>query len=405
MKRQLLLLNAICAALAIAVGSLRMMPGFHTAPLLVISPLMTLIALNVTIAVRLTIIRKLALGILGLGLALTLGEGAAFYCMPFLQAGAGGRTVSYIPTSGKPYLIHDDVLGHVPTGDNVVAVDYRVDDLSKKLIYTLDHNNLRITPPSSLEDAPAILFFGCSLTFGDGVGDCEDFPYLVGLAERERFQAYNFAFSGQGPNHMYSKVRSGEVSSAMGKRTPALALYMAIPAHVRRVLGQYHWSRGEPRYVLEAGALRFRGCFGAAGVWPLVGRALWKIQLYRLFEQAMCSLAQRRAVTDGQVALFVALAERSQGELRKNWPGLPFVVLFRDDGSTDSDRLIHGLRAAGVRTLKLSEEVPELYADPLRYHLSPNDSHFNSAGHRLLARFIIDGLESGRLFEGGQRLP
>jgi hypothetical protein len=353
--------------------------------------------------VKRAIIRKLALGILGLSLALTLGEGTAFYCLPFLQAPAGGRTVTYSPTSGKPFLIHDDVLGHVPAGDNVVVVDYRVDDLSKKLIYTFDNHSLRIAPRSPLEDAPAILFFGCSMTFGDGVGDCEVFPYLVGLAERERYQAYNFAFSGQGPNHMYSQVRCGKVGSAIGNRTPALALYTAIPVHVRRVLGQYHWSRGAPRYVLEAGALRFRGCFGATGDWPFVGRALWKIQIYRLFEQAMSRLAQRRAVTDGQVALFVALVERSQDELRKQWPGLPFVVLFADEGSTDSDRLIRGLRAAGVRTLKLREEVPELYADRSRYRLSRNDSHFNPAGHRLLAQFIIEGLESGTLFEDGEQ--
>jgi hypothetical protein len=402
MKRQLLLLNTVFALLAIALRALRIIPDFHAAPLLVIVLLLTLSALNVAVVVQRSMVRKLALGILGLGAALAIGEVAAFHAFRFLHARSGARTVTYTSTSGKPFVIHDDILGNVPTGDNAVAVDYRVDGLSKKLTYTFDHNGMRITPRSPRDDAPAILFFGCSMTFGEGVDDCEVFPYLVGRAERERYQAYNIAFKGQGPNHMYSAVRCSRVRSALGNRTPALALYTAISDHVRRVLGQHYWNQGAPCYVLEAGALRFRGCFGATGGWPLVAMARRNILLLRLFDEVMSRLALRRALTDGQIALFVALVERSQQELRNEWPGLPFVVLFLDEADPESDRLIGALRAAGVRTLKLSEELPELCSHAGLYRISAHDYHYNPAGHRLLARYIVDRLESGRLFEDGR---
>jgi len=395
----LLALNLICVLLAMIVGALRLVPDDHTAPFFGIFALLSLVALNLTVVLKRKTVRMVALGMLGLGLALTFGEGAAHYVLTARRAARGGRTVDYTPISGKPFVFHDDVLGNVPFADNVIAVDYRVDDLSKKLVYTFDHNGFRITPRSSLADAPAILFFGCSMTFGEGVGNRENFPYLVGLEERDRYQVYNFAFCAQGPHHMYSKIRCGTVRSAVGMRTPALALYVAIPDHIRRVLGQHNYSGIDPCYVLEAGALRFRGCFESHGNWQIAWRALRSCWLYCLFEEAMQSLARRRAVTDDQVALFVALVQQSQEELRKEWPGLPFLVLFHEEGQAEGARLIQGLRAAGVRTLKVRDALPELVANaPSPYRLSWNDGHYSPAGHRLMARYIIDGLESGRLF-------
>ena len=103
-------------------------------------------------------------------------------------------------------------------------------------------------------------------------------------------------------------------------------------------------------------------------------------------------------MTDGQVALFVALVQRSQEMLRKERPGLPFVVLFHQEGQADGARLIQASRPRVCGLCRSAKSCRSSARIPSPYRLSRNDGHYTPAGHRLMARYIIDGLESGRLF-------
>src|SRR5690348_5151396 len=78
----------------------------------------------------------------------------------------------------------DDVLGYAPRAKTrVTARKWYHDILVYDVAYTIDADALRISPPPA--DGPkqgCILFFGDSVTFGEGVNDEETFAYRTGLA-------------------------------------------------------------------------------------------------------------------------------------------------------------------------------------------------------------------------------
>ena len=78
--------------------------------------------------------------------------------------------------------IPDKVLGYKPSPDITCTAlkEYR-NRLLYSVEYSFDKNNRRITPVSArVIRKGCILFFGCSVAFGEGVNGNETLPYYVG---------------------------------------------------------------------------------------------------------------------------------------------------------------------------------------------------------------------------------
>ena len=95
-----------------------------------------------------------------------------------------------------------------------------------------------------------VVFFGCSFMFGHGVEDDQTLPYYFVQEAKGTFEGFNFAGDGWGPHQMLREIETGFVRRVAG--TPDLAIYEAIPDHLRRVAGRAPWEDG-PKYDLCRG--------------------------------------------------------------------------------------------------------------------------------------------------------
>ena len=95
------------------------------------------------------------------------------------------------------------------------------------------------------------MFFGDSVTFGEGVKDDQTFPYHAGIKTNGRYAIRNFAFSGYGPHQMLANLQSGLFDQRISCK-PTHFFYLAIPEHIARVAGLTSWDRHGPRFTLDA---------------------------------------------------------------------------------------------------------------------------------------------------------
>ena len=125
------------------------------------------------------------------------------------------------------------------------------------VVYSIDENGFRKTPPLAA-GSPAVLFFGDSFTFGEGVNDVEAFPAV--FQSVSGLKAINLAYRGDGPHQMLRLLETErEIPAAAGYR-PLMAFYLFIPAHVDRAAGKELWNSDGPHYEVDAsGAPRFLG--------------------------------------------------------------------------------------------------------------------------------------------------
>lgn len=128
--------------------------------------------------------------------------------------------------------------------------------------YSIDEHGWRVTPPAD-PDARAVVFFGCSFTFGEGLDDEEAFPYRVGASSAGRLRVFNFSFHAYGPHQFLAALEDGLFEDLL-PRGPLTLVHLAIPDHVRRVAGLTAYGQSGPRYTLTpSGALVRRGRLSA----------------------------------------------------------------------------------------------------------------------------------------------
>jgi hypothetical protein len=287
----------------------------------------------------------------------------------------------------------DDVLGYVPDKASQVTARKRYgQEVLYDVTYTIGADGLRVRPGThDVAPARSIVFFGDSITFGEGVNDDEAFPYLVGRAGADRFVAYNFAFSGYGPHQMLAILQNGLIDSH-SVPSPTHFIYFAIVQHVKRVAGLARWDRHGPRFRLDAAGTPVRdGYFGSPkqlfGRWQMPDwavAALDELHTWRRF------FGRSRDPDEADLELFIGVVIESARLARVQYPGSTFHVILwdgRDDPRIET--IAQRLTAAGIPVERLTSVIPDFTADDSRYLLSPHDGHPNPLMHQRLAEYIL----------------
>jgi hypothetical protein len=158
----------------------------------------------------------------------------------------------------------------------------RIDPATGGLIYsadyTIDQNLLRRT--QSCESGAAIVFFGCSFTFGDGVDDGETMPQIFADLLDRKQRVVNLGYEGYGPQQFLRVMETGLFDAVIGPR-PDLFVYLTAPWHAERTSCKAPFVLDAPRYALEKGRIAFKGaCAEGAGLW--LRRWLEESALYRV---------------------------------------------------------------------------------------------------------------------------
>ena len=283
------------------------------------------------------------------------------------------------PKTGR-YTRFEPILGRRPGESGRVSLQYD-DKVVYDVEYTLDPYGWRILPEPTEKGLPAVVFFGGSFTYGEGVQNEEAFCYLVADKIKSKFRTLNFSYHGYGANQMLTCLEEEIVEESLQGSSPEFVFYVPIPDHAQRAVARNRWSGTAPEYVIEGnGKLRRAGTFYD---WD----PLWPAIKFRLrLEQNRSALGRRLAGPSkkGDIEVWKTIVKASQEKVKENWPNARFVVLFWANRRKEAATMREALQGEGLEVVDIETEYPDLLS-----HRIPHDVHPNTQGHRMVADLIL----------------
>ncbi len=303
--------------------------------------------------------------------------------------------------SGKGMLFHEGVLGRALTRDSTVRLSARLDE---RLLYDVsaktDSAGRRVTPcdcPPG-EDVRIAAFFGCSMTFGQGVEDHETLPARF-CAHNAGWQAHNYGVSGYGPQHMWLHICKLKALKEFSGRT-GVVVYSYIDHHLQRLVGAHAvvsiWNDSLPWLEVENGRIVHCGTFWERS--PLMAFYYRHIRpgahLALFLENHLPRRSPGGSQEDAVLDLLTQLVVECGQETRIQAPGLTvYVLILPTCGGPLRGRLLSRLEKAGIRVLDYESlfEETHLPEEDLFFHDSPQGKlgHFKATGYDIVARRLV----------------
>jgi hypothetical protein len=312
-----------------------------------------------------------------------------------LEAGAAALNAWSEPTvetwiDPEYYQAHPD-LGWAPTpgikarawkrvaGESVYDVQYSIDALGRRVT-----RGAAAGPRSTF-----LLFFGCSVTFGEGVQDTKTFPHFV--AQRApQVRTYNYGFHGYGPQQLLARLETQDLRAQVLEPDGSL-VYLFIDAHVNRAIGSMvvytGWADTAPYYRPGPdGALVRDGTL-------TTGRPMTSV-LYSILGRSQVlkrwHVDVPLTITERHIDLTARVLAASAQLFHQQFGGDRFVVVIFP-GSTHAARLGRALDRHGVEFLDYSALFDA--ADPA--YAIANDWHPSPRAHRRLGEQLVTDLGLG----------
>jgi hypothetical protein len=329
-----------------------------------------------------------------------LGFTLAFLCFAFgfLEA-FSWRSLQAIRFEGgysEGYVASDEILGYAPIKRGpITAKKYQGTAVVYDVTYNLGAHGLRRSSPDGVMQAqPCVVFFGDSLTFGEGVEDDEAMPYLV--SHLTKAKVYNFGFHGYGPHQMLAALEHGLVQTIV-ECTPRLAIYQAFVGHVARAAGLAAWDRHGPKYLLLSdGTLTDDGHFDDHTAVPSAAQHATfmlrvEAQLKKSFIYKKYLENYQRRLTEQDVKLFLAIMDASRRKFITTYPGSAFHAILWDYNPNDPSykMMVEGLRTKEFPLHFISSILPQFSNQPSRYQII-HDGHPNALAYRYIAHYIVE---------------
>jgi hypothetical protein len=291
---------------------------------------------------------------------------------------------------GGPLHIADPVLGYKMRPNSVITkIRKRGDRILYRVNYSIDRHGNRITPGQEAGSRRKhLLFFGCSLVFGQGVQDDQTLPYYVARLLPGR-RVHNFAANGYGPQSMLARLRETNIAAQVkgpGERT---GVYVYIDDHVHRAVGASSiagsWGGWLPYYTLESdGTLIRRGDF-------ITGRPVLT-RFYRLIARSGIGRYYRLGmprITDEQIRLTFRIITAARDEFKAKFKGEFIVVFFPGHSKHYKVTLLPLLKEAGIRVLEYGDLD---FLDTLGSASHLEDGHPAPAAYEAMARLLARDL-------------
>lgn len=278
------------------------------------------------------------------------------------------------------------ILGHTPRPNVTSGARLTVDgEVIFDYTYHTDAFRRRITPDSSstLVREAAVVFFGDSYTFGEGVNDDETLPNQF-ARQRPDLAVYNYAFSGYGPNHMLARLESMSTRAEVPEPR-VVGVYVFIPNHVRRVIGAFSvisWSRHSPYYLLGDDGLPTR-------VGSFQGERLRLTKCYDFLkgDQVLKYLALDLPprLSNEHHALSEAIIAKAAERFSAQFEGGEFYVVLYPSSPEDEFPAHETGKRLSVRGLRVLDYTDLLPAPAEDHFYLPHDSHPRPSAHALVA--------------------
>jgi hypothetical protein len=253
---------------------------------------------------------------------------------------------------------------------------------SGELIYSVTYtiNALGLREVASNDAGPAVLFFGDSFTFGEGVSDADTLP--AQFARLSGYSVFNLGVHGYGPHQFLRMLEVGRAEQIGIQKDRAVVIFTLLPSHVERVAGRSTWDQDGPLYQITSAGLSFRGSFHSQS--SIANRILEKSYVYKLIESMFSETGDRQRL--------LAILEKAN-EIVKHRYGSDMLVITWDEGSlrgsqTNADRaawIRDNLAKSGIANLTVSQITPQL--GEAGYYLA-GDGHPSPAAYAALAEAL-----------------
>jgi len=301
--------------------------------------------------------------------------GVAVACAALLARGPardGERTLFAGGVATEPFVFVEGIRRPLPS-QQIRAVKPPTGTPVFDVTYTIDSWGNRSAPEAP--GRPAVVFFGCSFAFGNGLEDDETLPWQFALDVGRQFDVVNAALSGYGAHHMLRMLEIGLLDGRVPSGV-ARAFYSAIPDHVRRAAQGQHWDLVGPRYELEGEGLRLAGAMR-----NLPGRLFVETLQYAIGPKWR---PPWEIATPGpaDVERWSRIVARSAALVRERW-GAPLTVVMWDFGTPWGRRLGAELRRHGLDVVLVSDLLP-----PAQVRFIPGDGHPTASTDAALARAL-----------------
>jgi len=241
--------------------------------------------------------------------------------------------------------------------------------------YRIDGKGLREISAAEQSRPHTVVFFGDSFMFGHGVENDQTLPYYFVQEAGGNFEGFNFAGEGWGPHQMLREIENGFVRRVAGK--PDLAIYEAIPDHLRRVAGRAPWEDG-PQYELCRGDdACYSGPFHSSW-YAACRRTVDKSWTGKFVEAHFTKLSQ-----PSDIPIFLAVLKKTRSLLEGN--GTRFVIVLWDQNEL-ARTMMRVLRKNQFEVIALSSIFPG--SDLTKYPITQLDRHPSPAANKAIATYL-----------------
>jgi hypothetical protein len=305
---------------------------------------------------------------------------ASGFLIPNTSPASANSRLEITVTNGSPssYFERHPELGYAPV-PGVVATARRFRERIDlyDVTYSIDSSGLRELPATSPCEK-AVLLFGNSNVFGEGVEDSQTFAAVLQEKMPQGHRVFNFGFHGYGPHQMLRRLELEAETKPLAGCPPVVAIYFAIADHVDRAAGRSPWDRLGPRYERSTGGrAEYKGAF----THPLLARLLDQLHKSSLMQALARQMTQTRGRPDTKdLDRFVAIVSTARDVLTDRYQ-VPFFVLLW--GDFEDGEIAVRLEAADIRLLRLETLVPGLVRNPAEM-IIPHDGHLNARAHAIL---------------------
>lgn len=132
--------------------------------------------------------------------------------------------------------------------------------------YTFDYFGRRTTLNLNSNKSKVSIFFGDSMTFGEGLPDSDTIPSLFSKYNEE-YYSYNYGFLGHGPSHMLVHLLSKEFREKF-KDKKGKIFYIYRDDAIRVCTGQVAYNNLFPKFEYQDSVLKYKGSYNSDEGYP-----------------------------------------------------------------------------------------------------------------------------------------
>jgi hypothetical protein len=230
------------------------------------------------------------------------------------------------------------------------------------------------------------LFLGCSVVFGDGVENKDTLPQLFQNAAPE-YQAYNYGFSGEGPNGTFCRFSHTDIRKEISQKNGICLFFYPVGWHEDRVRlhsNTVRYNENAPYYEYKNERLIYKGSLKKAQwfLYDIIRLYLW-LPIPEKYRQVF-----PKCPTDKDYLLIADILCGIRAEYKKQFHSDNFYVVIHPFSNEAYTRhAIEILQGKDLTVIVL--RAPKRKKE---YVISIHDAHPNAPANKLIAKALADRL-------------